>query len=389
MMKKGMVIILLSAVLLILPGCWNKEELDESGFAMAIALDQGKGGTLDLTTQIYRPSNTKGASSGSGTKQTKNLLIRTSDDSLLEAIRDIPLHLGRKAKWSHLRIILVGEKLAAATDVGKLIDLFYRDHEPRHTVSIMIAKGRAEKILEKKPEIEQTIGQQLMLTKQVSFKSSAKSMDTTLLKLALQMNSPQGDASITYVYEDKKKKDVLNSAGLALIKKGKMTGILSPKKVEGLVMLRNEIVSGAIEVPCPGKKFETESLEILSFKTKLKPKLKGNKVSVQVKSQVQGAVGELKCTNIKTKKDEAEFTHKMEEQIKHQMLETAQFLQKKKSDIIGIGNKIAGAHPKQWNKMKEGWDEQYAKIPFDIQVKLQLVTTGTVIGKPTVSGEDR
>ncbi|KRE24933.1 hypothetical protein ASG81_28120 [Paenibacillus sp. Soil522] len=97
----------------------------------------------------------------------------------------------------------------------------------------------------------------------------------------------------------------------------------------------------------------------------------------------------MKCTNIKTKKDEAEFTHKMEEQIKHQMLETAQFLQKKRSDIIGIGNKIAGAHPKQWNKMKEGWDEQYAKIPFDIQVKLQLVTTGTVIGKPTVSGEDR
>lgn len=43
MMKKGMVILLLSAVLLILPGCWNKEELDESGFAMAIALDQGKG----------------------------------------------------------------------------------------------------------------------------------------------------------------------------------------------------------------------------------------------------------------------------------------------------------------------------------------------------------
>jgi len=387
-MKKGMVIILLSAVLLILPGCWNKEELDESGFAMAIALDQGKGGVLDLTTQIYRPTNVKSVS-GASAKQDRNLLIKTSDESLFEAIRDIPLHLGRKAKWSHLRIILVGEKLAAATDVGKLIDFFYRDHEPRHTVSIMITKGRAEKILQKTPDIEQTIGQQLMLTKQVSFKSSAKSMDTTLLKLALQMNSPVGDSSITYVYEDKGKKNILNSAGLALLKKGKMMGILSSKKVEGLVMLRNEIVSGVIEVPCPGKKLETESLEILNFKTKLKPKLIGNKVHVQVKSEVQGAIGELKCTNIKTRKDEAEFAHKMEEQIKHQMFETIHFLQKKKSDIIGIGNKIASAHPKQWNKMKAEWDEQYAEIPFDIQVKLQLVTTGTVIGKPAVSGEDK
>ena len=79
-------------------------------------------------------------------------------------------------------------------------------------------------------------------------------------------------------------------------------------------MLRNEIISGIVEVPCPGKQYETESLEILTFKTKLKAKLIGNKVRVQVKSAVQGVIGELKCTNIKTRKDEAEFTHKMEEQ---------------------------------------------------------------------------
>lgn len=387
-MKKGMVCILLSAILFILPGCWNKEELDESGFVMAIALDKGKGNVIELTTQMYRPTSTKSISGGSGS-QEKNLLIKTSDESLFEAIRDIPIHLGRKAKWSHTRIILVGEKLAAATDVGKLIDFFYRDHEPRHTISIMITKGKAGKILEKVPEIEQTIGQQLLLTKQVAFKASAKSLDTTLLKLALQMNSPQGDAHITYVYEDKKEKNMLNAAGLALFKKGKLIGILPSKKVEGLVMLRNEIKSGIIEAPCPGKKFETESLELLSFKSKLKPKLIGDKVSVQVKAQVQGAAGELKCTNIKTKKDEAEFAHKMEEQIKKQMLETLRILQKKKADVIGIGNKIASSNPKAWKKMKENWDKQYAEIPFDIQVKVQIVTTGTTIGKPAVSGEDK
>jgi len=76
---------------------------------MAIALDKGKGGVLELTTQIYRPTNTKSVSGGTY-KQARNLLIRTSDDSLFEAIRDIPLHLGSKAKWSHLRIILVGER---------------------------------------------------------------------------------------------------------------------------------------------------------------------------------------------------------------------------------------------------------------------------------------
>lgn len=385
-----MILIFLSAALLILPGCWNNRELDESGFVMAIAVDQGKGRELDLTTQMYRPVSGQQGGGGGGGSPSANLLVKTSDDSLFEAARDIPIHLGRRANWGHMRVIIIGEKLARSTDVGRLIDLFYRDHEPRHTISIMIAKGRADKILEQQPAIEQTIGQQLLLTKQVTYKSSAKSMDTTLLKLALMMNSPHGDTAITYVYEDKREKNVLNSAGLALLKKGKMKSILPSKKVEGLIMLRNEFQSGITEIPCPGKKLETESLEVLSLNTKLKPKLAGDKVkNVQVRTQVEGAIGELRCTDIKTRKDEAEFTHKVEEQIKKQMLDTIRILQKNKMDVIEIGNKIASSNPKKWEKMKDTWDKQFAAIPFDIQVKVKLITTGTVIGKPAVSGEKK
>ncbi|MGM0884087.1 MAG: Ger(x)C family spore germination protein [Bacillota bacterium] len=388
-MKKCMILIFLSAALLIIPGCWNKEELDESGFVMALAIDQGKGGELEITTQMYRPTAGQKGGGGGSPGQTGNLLIKTKDDSIFEAVRDIPIHLGRKAKWSHMRVIIIGEKLARSTDVGRLIDIFYRDHEPRHTISIMIAKGRADKILEKKPAIEQTIGQQLLLTKQVTYKSAAKSMDTTLLKLALMMNSPHGDTAITYVYEDKREKNVLNAAGLALLKKGKMKSILPSKKVEGLIMLRNEFRSGVIEIPCPGKKLETESVEVLNLSTKMKPKLVGDKVKVQVKTKVEGAIGEMRCTDIKTRKDEAEFAHKVEEQIKKQMLETIRLLQKNKMDVIEIGNKIASSNPKKWEKMKDTWDNQFAGIPFDIQVKVKIITTGTVIGKPAVSGEKK
>lgn len=381
---------ILSAFLLILPGCWNKRELDQSGFAMAIAIDQGKHKQLEITTQMYRPvAGQKGGGGGGGSSsETANLLIKTEDDSVFEAIRDIPIHLGRKASWSHMRIILIGEKLARSTDVGKLIDFFYRDHEPRHTISIMIAKGRADKILEVKPAIEQTIGQQLLLTKHVTYKSSAKSLDTTLLKFALQMNSPHNDSAITYVYKDKGEKDELNAAGLALLKKGKMTSILPSKKVEGLVMLRNEFKFGVIEIPCPDKA-QTESIEVLNLSTRMKPKLSGDKVRVLVKTSVEGVIGELKCTEIKTRKDEEEFVHKVEEQIKKQMVSTIRVLQKNKTDIIDIGNTIARWHPKQWERMKEKWDSQFAEIPFDIQVKLKLLTTGTTIGKPAVSGESK
>lgn len=390
MMKSSVTFMIFCLILLVLPGCWNKKELDQSGFVMAIAIDQGKKGELELTTQMYRPvAGQKGGGGGGGSKsETANLLIKTSDDSLFEAVRDIPIHLGRKANWGHTRIILIGEKLARSTDVGKLIDFFYRDHEPRHTISIMIAKGRADKILEVKPEIEQTIGQQLLLTKQVATKNAAKSLDTTLLKLALQMNSPHKDSAITYVYKDKEEKNTLNAAGLALLKKGKMINILPSKKVEGLVMLRNEFKSGIIETECPDK-MQTESFEVLTLNTKMKPIIEGDKVRVRVKTSIEGVIGELKCTEIKTRKDEEAYINKVEEQIKKQMLTTIHVLQANKADIIDIGNSIARWHPKQWKGMRETWDSQFAELTFDIQVEVRLLTTGTTIGKTSVSGESK
>lgn len=374
---------------LLLSGCWNKEELDESGFVMAIAIDAGKDGRLDLTTQMYRPTIGRKGGTGESPSATANLLIKTSDYSVFEAIRDIPIYLGRKAKWSHLRIILIGEQLARSQDIGKLIDFFYRDHEPRPSVSIMIAKGRAEKLLEKQPAIEQTIGQQLLLTKKKTHQISAKSINTTLLKLALQINSPQGDALLSYVYEDKEDKNMLNAAGIALIKEGKMKGLLPSKKVEGLVILRDEFTSGIIQIPCPNRKRESESFEALELETKIKPKLSDDKVTVSVMTELDGAIGELKCTVIKTKKDEEEFARKIEEQIKKQMLDTIQVLQTHQVDAIGIGNMIARSHPKRWKTVRENWGNRFAEAEFIIRVKIKLMTTGTTVGRPIVSWEEK
>jgi spore germination protein KC len=77
----------------------------------------------------------------------------------------------------------------------------------------------------------------------------------------------------------------------------------------------------------------------------------------------------------------------MEEQIKKEMKETIDFLQEKKIDILGIGNKVYSMKPRVWKEMKPEWDQKFAEISFDIQVNLQLVTTGTVTGAPTVETE--
>ncbi|RCW48573.1 Ger(x)C family spore germination protein [Paenibacillus prosopidis] len=379
MMKKFAIHLFLTAILLVSPGCWSKNELTERGFVMGVALDQGKDGKIEMLTQIYRPTPAEGAKGTSAGPASTNILTR--DDSINEAIRDIPVHLGRKAQWSHMRVIIVGEKLAQSVNIAKLLDLFYRDHEPRSTVSLMIAKGSASKMLEKKSLIEQTTAQQLLRAEESTYNNTSKTIDTSLLDLVKQLKSAHSDAVVSYVYEDKQTKDLFSAAGLALLKDGKMTGILPPSKVKGLIMLRNKFRSGIFEIPCEGRKNEMETIEILSLNTKVKPKLSGNRISVSVTVQGEASTGELKCSAIDKQPDEAAFVHKMEEEMKNQIRSTIRFLQVNKIDVIGVGNHIYRIHPQTWDGLKETWDKQFAKIPFDIRVELKLITNGTSTGK--------
>ena len=65
---------------------------------------------ISLTTQIYKPSQ---GVSATGAKAAKSayLNVITQNESISRAIRDIPLNLGRKAQWSHTRLIIIGENL--------------------------------------------------------------------------------------------------------------------------------------------------------------------------------------------------------------------------------------------------------------------------------------
>ncbi len=66
----------------------------------------------------------------------------------------------------------------------------------------------------------------------------------------MHMKSAHPDTVVSYVYEDKLSGKMYSSAGLALLKNGKMKTVLPSGKVEGLLMLRNEYKSGVIEIPC-------------------------------------------------------------------------------------------------------------------------------------------
>lgn len=375
-------------VLVFLTGCWNRVELDTYAFVQGVAIDEAKNGEeIELTIQFYRPMTGSKQQTG-GPSRESYVNIKTRDKSLFEAVRDMTIHIGRKAQWSHMRVLIIGEELARKRNIGEILDFFSRDHEPRATISIMIGKDKADIYLEKgKPFVETSMGQQLRESELVAHQNTGKSLKSYFINLMLELKGETGVAAVPYVYFDPKNMPISSPVtGVALMKKGKMISVLPSKRIESLLMLKDEYKGGILQVECPGesnkKMKKVEAVEVAALKTKLKVKIKGDSVSVHVSTKIDGYFGELVCTTLNSPEDVEKFNERVQKVVEQDIKSTLALLQKQKMDVLGIGTRIYRKDPDLWYRLKPDWEERFSSIPFTVEVKANIFNTGANLGEP-------
>lgn len=370
---------------LALSACGDRAELPEKAYVMGIALDESDKGSIELTVQIFRPSQTI----GKGKTGKSYVTVRTEDHSVLEAIRDITIHLGRKAQWSHMRVILVGERLARKVSMPRLLDFFYRDHEPRLTSHLLITQGRASSYLDKSPYIENTISQQFFLSEKASSRSSGKTPSLSLLDLALQTKGKSATALVPYLYINTLQGMSSPSvAGAAALIDGKLRTIVPSTSMEGVMLLNGNYKSGIVEVPCadarntPGRFMAADSVEILRTANSRRHRIVGDRVHIVIEQKAFVVLSELECERTDTMQDERKFVERTAEAMKTMMSESFDWLKKNRIDALGIGNWVYGHAPGTWKRWQADWPQRFSETTFEIRVNVILLSTGTTVGEP-------
>jgi spore germination protein KC len=384
-MRWLMVTTLSGLLLFSLTGCWNKAELVEYAFVQAVSVDVSDKGKIKLTTLFYKPSGSSALSKGTGTKSS--FTIKTEGENVFDAIRDVTIHLGRKAKWDHMRAILVSDEVLKTHDIGVILDFFRRDHEPRPTNLLLVTKGNSGAYLNLEPFIEYTLGQQLRSMDEGSSRFAAKSMNQNILKVMIQMKSETGVAEIPYLYLDNKRGSVPNIAGVVLIHNQRMAGIIPPDELKAFLLLNHQFRGGIIITSCEGHDGDSdhvlqEAFEVSHGSTKVTTSLTNNAVNVNIKAKLTGAAGELSCTSLNTAQDEQAYKTRLSNQIKKEILTLIQHLQSKKLDALGIGNMIYAKNPRLWLAWKEDWGDRFTDVQFHIQVDVTVANSGMSGGKP-------
>ncbi|MDD4145987.1 MAG: Ger(x)C family spore germination protein, partial [Clostridia bacterium] len=145
--------------IIVVTGCWDRRELDSLGIVLGTGIDKGKEDPtqVQITVQIVKPGEIKGPSgggNGGGGKGKPYLNVMNSGEAVFDTIREFTHVVNRRLYFSHNQILIIGQE-AAEAGVGKYLDLFFRDPEPRLNTWVIVARGKADEALETNAELEQ------------------------------------------------------------------------------------------------------------------------------------------------------------------------------------------------------------------------------------------
>lgn len=381
-------LVLCLLLLLGLPGCWNRRELNDIAIAVGLAIDWDPKGQYVITAQIVDPGEVA-PRKGGGTA-TAVSTYEARNESVSEALRKMTTVLPRKIYLSHLQILVLGETLAER-GIAESLEFLSRNHEVRSDFFVVLSKNtKAGDILNVLTPLEKIPSQKLRKSLETSEKSWAPTHTIQLDELITDMLEPGRSPVLTGVrIEGSKSKGktrdglasvtpagVLEYANLAVIRRDRLAGWLNEQESKGYNYIKGNVKNTVGTIGCGGK--GSVSVEAFNTKSTVRAFVDKGTPSIVVSLMTESNVTEVHC-DVDLSKPEAIRMLEQEagKRTKEVVRAAIQKAKKLKSDIFGFGEIIHQKDPKLWAGLKEDWNAQFVKLPVTVVVDAHIRRTGT------------
>ncbi|HWQ41443.1 MAG TPA: Ger(x)C family spore germination protein [Desulfosporosinus sp.] len=380
--KRGVAFLLcILSIFLLTTGCWDRKELDQVAIAAAIGIDKGADQKIQLTVQIIKPGALKSPSDGGSSGTEKGVwIIKSSGDTVFEAVKNFREKSGRQLFWPHTKVIVIGEKIAKE-GILPAIDWFLRDPDMRLRTYVLVTQGEASEIINGDSGLEKIPASHLeRMIKDYDILS--KSVATNLMDITNMLLSHPSHAVIGRVGKSKsvqgEEEVFLREAGV--FRKDKLLGWLNPLETRGYLWIQNKVKGGVIILPCTEEPNQLISLEILKSKSKIIPKLENGTLKYTIEVDVTSNLGEQMGTENLINPEM--FTVLETEQGQAVEKEIVTLIQKAqedyKLDILGLGEATLRELPQEWKKVKDQWEEKFPQAQIEVIVNSKLLHSGMV-----------
>ncbi|QSB50261.1 Ger(x)C family spore germination protein [Parageobacillus toebii] len=366
--------------LILLSGCWDRTEVNDLALIVGLGIDQTKNGKIRLTVEIVVPRSAGGGGQmmdGGGAGGGETIIRSGTGVTVADAISNLQEKLSRRVFWGHTKVIVFGEK-AAKAGIRQHLDFLSRNPEVRLRSNVLVSEGTAKSVLELVPPIEQSSSEVLREL------SESQLLLRVTVKDVLQMLS--GDAGATALpmvkikSPEEGKKDLQTIAFIqrtAIFKKDKMIGDIDDQLTRGVLWLRNEIKEANITIKPKGEKGNITATLIRAH-TELIPKYEKGKWKMIVKATAEDDIilngTKLDLLNPKyTKMIEKELAKETNKRIRN----TLKKVQKEmKADIFGFADTFHRKYPREWNRVKDRWEEIFPDVEVVVKTKVYVRRPG-------------
>lgn len=378
--KKLFYLFLILGISWLITGCWDRKELEGRAIVTLIAIDKGKNNDIKFSVQIARTSDSQVSSNGDSSRGgSTSVIMRSTGDTVFEAIRNLILKSGRKSYYSHNTAIILGHEIARE-GILPVLDFFNRDPEIRPLTWVLVTPGDAADILEAQSTLESLSAKQLdMMLK--DFGASSKTVATTLLDTMKELSYDSPGAVLSNVELDPsspKKNLLLN--GAAVFQRDKLIGRLDSLETRGYLWTQGKVKSGIIVFPCPGEEDKKVSMEIKSANGKIEPDFSDGNLKFTITVNVESRLAEQACLKDLGNPEELAQLKKIQDKVIEK--EIRSIVDKAQEvygvDILGFGTELSRKFPQEWQKIKENWAEEFPKAEVNIVVNSKITDIGLI-----------
>lgn len=373
--------------LLLQSGCWSNTDISELSFVMGASIDSSEeDGEYSVTVQLARPG-AFGTSPGGGTDDEAYANITETGTDFEAIVNKLSGQINRALYFGHNQIIVIGMD-TAKNGITPILDYYSRSINGRLTVSLYIADGRADDLLDIKGDIELlpvTYLKQLMESRLTLGEVSENAVIGFLADMMSETTAPL--VSILRVVDDGSGAPRAESCGMAVFKGDAVCTTLDKQQTEAVFTVRNKAKGNAIQIDTLGCKM---SLKVMSSEANIEPVFNGStldkiRVDVDISCSISHISNDIDILSAEVRESvveavAAQVTDNLESTLKH--------TQEYSADVFRFGDMLYRYHPKETAELIENWEEEYPKLKVEFNVSADILSTGSII-PPLTPGSDK
>jgi len=369
---------LLLALVPLLTGCWDRREINDIAFVLGTAIDRDEG-MYRTTLQIALPgqmSGTKGG--GGGTTGRKNwLMVSGVAETPKYALFKEQQMMSRLVDVSHRRVFVIGEE-AAREGIQGFLDTMARDPDNRLTTLMLVAKGRADKVLNTETTLElvpaEAIREQAIMSQR--HPPTLKDLANILYDVGKDPMLPCVSIAEMNPLEENNPQKAIRLDKLAVFRGDRLVGIAEGELWEGLLLASGESKDIMLLLPPPEGEGKI-NVVLRHYKTRLEPQIADGRIRMRIIARGYGVAVE-NHSNFFMHRPQGikKIEQVVNETVKERIERAVRWLQEQKADALGFGRAVHTQKPKEWHRVKNNWREEFARMEVEVTTLLDVENFG-------------